>query len=124
MTPSPARPSRQRSYEVSSQHDRPRLYADLIRLPSLRLDRQATRAARPPLPDAVVYEERSVSGAKVPFADRDEGARLLAALQPGDRVLATKIDRVARNVRDLLDLVERIEREGASIVFVDQSIDT
>ncbi|WP_036959099.1 recombinase family protein, partial [Promicromonospora kroppenstedtii] len=85
--------------------------------------KQRARLARHS-PDAVVYEERSVSGAKVPFADRDEGARLLAALQPGDRVLATKIDRVARNVRDLLDLVERIEREGASIVFVDQSIDT
>lgn len=70
------------------------------------------------------YVDESVSGSKVPFAERPAGARLLADLERGDRVLVTKIDRAARNVRDLLDLVERIEAAGASIVFVDQSIDT
>ena len=48
----------------------------------------------------------------------------MADLQQGDRVLVTKIDRAARSVRDLLDVVERIENAGASIVFVDQGIDT
>lgn len=70
------------------------------------------------------YVDESVSGSKVPFADRPEGGRLLADLVKGDRVLVTKIDRAARNVRDLLGLVERIEATGASIVFVDQNIDT
>jgi DNA invertase Pin-like site-specific DNA recombinase len=70
------------------------------------------------------YEDRSVSGAKVPFGQRPEGLRLLRDLQPGDRVLVTKIDRAARSVRDLLDLVEQIAERGGSIVFVDQNIDT
>jgi len=74
--------------------------------------------------DPVFYVDESVSGSKVPFADRPEGGRLLADLRKGDRVLVTKIDRAARNVRDLLGLVERIEAAGASIVFVDQNIDT
>ena len=74
--------------------------------------------------DPVFYVDESVSGSKVPFADRPEGGRLLADLRKGDRVLVTKIDRAARNVRDLLGLVEVIEERGASIVFVDQNIDT
>lgn len=70
------------------------------------------------------YADESVSGSKIPFGNRPEGHRLLADLQPGDRVIVTKIDRAARSVRDLLDLVERIEKQGSSIVFVDQNIDT
>lgn len=70
------------------------------------------------------YADESVSGSKIPFKDRPDGSRLLSDLQPGDRVLVTKIDRAARSVRDLLDLVEVIEKRGASIVFVDQNIDT
>lgn len=89
------------------------------------ITKQNARLMRSADPDDFeVYEERSVSGAKVPFADRPEGKRLLTALQPGDRVLVTKIDRAARNVRDLLDLVEKVEALGCSIVFVDQAIDT
>lgn len=74
--------------------------------------------------DVVHYPDESVSGSKIPFADRPAGKRLLADLRPGDRVLVTKIDRAARNVRDLLDLVEHIEASGSSIVFIDQNIDT
>lgn len=70
------------------------------------------------------YKDESVSGSKVPFAERPEGGRLMADLQKGDRVLITKIDRAARSVKDLLNLVERIEARGASIMFVDQAIDT
>jgi DNA invertase Pin-like site-specific DNA recombinase len=75
-------------------------------------------------PDVAHYADESVSGSKIPFALRPEGKRLLDDLRPGDRVLVTKIDRAARNVRDLLDLVETIDQAGASIVFVDQNIDT
>lgn len=74
--------------------------------------------------EPVEYVDESVSGSKIPFAERPAGGRLLRDLERGDRVLVTRIDRAARNVRDLLDLVERIEGAGASIVFVDQAIDT
>jgi DNA invertase Pin-like site-specific DNA recombinase len=70
------------------------------------------------------YPDESVSGSKVPFRERPEGKRLMEDLRAGDRVLVTKIDRAARSVRDLLDLVEVIGQRGASITFVDQNIDT
>jgi DNA invertase Pin-like site-specific DNA recombinase len=70
------------------------------------------------------YADESVSGSKVPFNERPAGNRLLSDLQPGDRVLVTKIDRAARSVKDLLNLVEVIDEKQASIVFVDQNIDT
>lgn len=74
--------------------------------------------------DAVEYVDESVSGSKIPFAERPAGSRLLRDLQRGDRVLVSKIDRAARNVRDLLSLVERIREAGASIVFTEQNIST
>lgn len=88
------------------------------------ITKQRARLAALASADVAWYVDESVSGAKVRFADRPEGARLLADLQPGDRVLVTKIDRAARNVRDLLALVEVITQAEASIVFADQNIDT
>src|SRR5690606_9577457 len=51
-------------------------------------------------------------------------ARVLRALRPGDRLLATKLDRISRNVADLLDLVRVIESKGATVKFTEQDIDT
>jgi DNA invertase Pin-like site-specific DNA recombinase len=88
------------------------------------ITKQRSRLARAADGEPIFYVDESVSGSKIPFADRPAGKSLLADLAKGDRVLVTKIDRAARNVTDLLGLVERIERAGASIVFVDQNIDT
>ena len=57
-----------------------------------------------------IYREK-VSGAR---ADRPQLAKLLAALRPGDVVLVTKLDRLGRSTRELLDLIERIGKAGAS----------
>ena len=86
------------------------------------IDKQRSQLAAHSV-NPVWYEDRSVSGA-IPFAERPGGARLMANLKSGDRVLASKIDRVARNVQDLLHLVEFIQETGASIHFVEQNIDT
>jgi DNA invertase Pin-like site-specific DNA recombinase len=86
--------------------------------------KQRARLTRVAEGEPVWYVDESVSGAKVPFAERPAGRDLLGDLERGDRVLVTRIDRAARNVRDLLGLVERIEEAGASIVFADQNIDT
>jgi DNA invertase Pin-like site-specific DNA recombinase len=60
----------------------------------------------------------------VPFAERPAGARLLADLARGDRLLVTKIDRAARNTLDLLGLVKRVQGIGADVVFVESKINT
>jgi DNA invertase Pin-like site-specific DNA recombinase len=57
-----------------------------------------------------VYREK-VSGAR---ADRPQLARLMASLRKGDAVLLTKLDRLGRSTRELLDLIHRIDKAGAS----------
>ena len=51
-----------------------------------------------------VFREK-VSGAR---ADRPQLARLLRSLAPGDRVLVTRLDRLARSTRDLLNTLAAI----------------
>ena len=57
-----------------------------------------------------VYREK-VSGAR---ADRPQLAKLMASLKPGDVVVVTKLDRLGRSTRELLDLIERISKAGAA----------
>ena len=75
-------------------------------------------------PGFVEYEDRSTSASKVRFAEREAGRRLLADLEPGDRVLVTKIDRAARDLEDLLSLVRVVEERGASIEFTEADFPT
>jgi DNA invertase Pin-like site-specific DNA recombinase len=58
----------------------------------------------------LVFREK-VSGVR---ADRPQLAKLMAGLKPGDIVLVTKLDRLGRSTRELLDLIERIGKAGAS----------
>ena len=58
---------------------------------------------------APIYREK-VSGAK---ADRRELQKLMKALQPGDEVVVTRIDRLARSTFDLFGIVKRIVDAGA-----------
>lgn len=56
-----------------------------------------------------VFQEK-VSGAK---ADRPQLAKLLSSLNTGDTVLVTRLDRLARSTRDLLNALDRVSRAGA-----------
>src|SRR5262245_32802593 len=57
-----------------------------------------------------IYREK-VSGVR---ADRPQLTKLMAALEPGDVVVVTKLDRLGRSTRELLDLIDRISKAGAS----------
>jgi len=59
---------------------------------------------------AKVYREK-ISSER---ADRPQLAKLMASLQPGDIVVVTKLDRLGRSTRELLDLIERIGKAGAA----------
>lgn len=50
--------------------------------------------------------------------------RLLAGLQPGTTVCVIKLDRLARPTKDLLDIVDTIERAGAHLRVLGDPIDT
>ncbi|KQU86253.1 resolvase [Mesorhizobium sp. Root102] len=58
-----------------------------------------------------LFEEK-VSGAK---RDRPELVKLLNHLHPGDVVTVTRLDRLARSTRDLLDIAERIREAEAGL---------
>jgi DNA invertase Pin-like site-specific DNA recombinase len=59
---------------------------------------------------ATIFREK-VSGVRV---DRPNLAKLMASLQAGDVVVVTKLDRLGRSTRELLGLIERIGKVGAS----------
>src|SRR5258708_4421278 len=58
---------------------------------------------------AKVFSEK-VSGA---VTDRKALAKALATLQEGDTLIVTRLDRLARSTRDLLNTLDTIARKGA-----------
>jgi DNA invertase Pin-like site-specific DNA recombinase len=56
-----------------------------------------------------VFAEK-VSGAKT---DRAELGKLLKRLEPGDVVVVTRLDRLARSTRDLLNILDTVGKAGA-----------
>lgn len=73
-------------------------------------------------PNAEVFEEK-VSGTSL--NNRLELERMLSMLRTGDKVVCWKIDRLARSMKDLLTIVERIEEAGASFeVLTNKAMNT
>ena len=74
----------------------------------------------------------TAAGAERIFADKISGVRrdrpelgaMLDQLRPGDVVVVAKYDRLARSLRDLLDLVETIKDRGAGFRSLAEDIDT
>src|SRR5215467_11145113 len=58
---------------------------------------------------AKVFKEK-VSGVKT---DRPELAKVIARLEPGDVLVVTRLDRLARSTRDLLNVLDEIGKRGA-----------
>jgi DNA invertase Pin-like site-specific DNA recombinase len=71
----------------------------------LAIQREALRAAG----CTKVYAEK-MSGIR---SDRPQLARLLNALEPGDTVIVTALDRLARSTLDLLNTIDVITKAGA-----------
>lgn len=67
-----------------------------------------------------IFSEKITGSAR----NRPELAKLLDHLRPGDVIIVTKYDRLARSLRDLLDIVETIEKHGAGFRSLAEDIDT
>jgi len=67
-----------------------------------------------------IYEEKA-SGARF---DRPVLWECLGSLRSGDQFVFYKLDRVARSLSDLLKILDRVERAGASIRSLTEPIDT
>ncbi len=57
-------------------------------------------------------------------AERDQLASAIDYLREGDTLLVTKLDRLARSMRDLLDIVARVEAKGAGLRILNMNLDT
>lgn len=71
----------------------------------LTLQREALKAAG----CTKIYPE-TMSGIR---SDRPQLARLLKALQPGDTIIVTALDRLARSTLDLLNTIKTVSEAGA-----------
>jgi DNA invertase Pin-like site-specific DNA recombinase len=64
------------------------------------------------------FVEAGVSGS-VPLAERPEGQRLLAAMQPGDVMITAKLDRAFRSAADALATLEELKADKIALHMID-----
>ena len=73
------------------------------------------------------------AGCKVIRAEKASGSRrdgrtelqvLLDFVQPGDALVVTRIDRLARSMKDLQDIVHELKAKGVALKATEQPIDT
>lgn len=64
------------------------------------------------------FQDEGVSGS-IPVADRPAGRRLLAALKPGDIIVAAKLDRLFRSALDALRTIERLKAGNVKVWLID-----
>ena len=71
-----------------------------------------------------LYDLSGVSGKSV--IDHPEAKRMLADVASGKikALIFSKLARLARNVRELLDISDRFQQHGANLVSIEESIDT
>jgi len=70
----------------------------------------------------VVVRAEKVSGTS--RHGREELATLLAFVREGDTLVVTRIDRLARSLRDLQNIVHELHARGANLKATEQPIDT
>ncbi|NDW03949.1 recombinase family protein [Jiella pacifica] len=70
--------------------------------------------------DVIRSEKRSGTSTR----GREELDTVLSFIRPGDVLVVTKIDRLARSLSDLLKIVEAVREKGAALQATDQPVDT
>jgi len=70
---------------------------------------------------SVIFEEKASGASR---RGRRELARCLASLQRGDVLVVYKIDRIARSLFDLLEILRQLEASGAVIRSITEPLDT
>jgi DNA invertase Pin-like site-specific DNA recombinase len=65
-----------------------------------------------------LFVEEGVSGSK-PLSERAAAKQLLAALKPGDVIIAAKLDRMFRSALDALDNLNKLKAQGVALHLID-----
>ena len=69
-----------------------------------------------------VIRSEKVSGAS--REGRAELATILSFLRPGDELVVTRLDRLGRDTRDVLNLIHEAEQQGAFVTVLDPHVST
>jgi site-specific DNA recombinase len=74
--------------------------------------------------DDHIYVDRGISGKSID--GRDHFKAMLQAAKAGSisRVVVTKLDRIARNLKELLDIIDELKGYGCDLVILDKQFDT
>jgi DNA invertase Pin-like site-specific DNA recombinase len=70
---------------------------------------------------AKIYTDKGVSGR---LAARPQWDKCIASLQRGDTLVAVKLDRIGRSLRNVIDQVAALRDKDVDLVLLDQQIDT
>jgi len=77
-------------------------------------------------------DQLKVAGCEKLFQEKESGAKrerpqlaaLLEYVREGDTVIITKLDRIARSIRDLLAVVDKLTEQGVAFKVLNANIDT
>jgi DNA invertase Pin-like site-specific DNA recombinase len=69
-----------------------------------------------------IIREEKASGASV--EGREELARIIDFVRPGDELVVVRLDRLGRSTRDVLNLVHQLETKGASLRVLEPEFST
>ncbi len=72
-------------------------------------------------PDAIEYTEKASATS---LENRPELQQILKVIGDGDVLVVWKLDRLARNMEDLLKVVNRLKKKGAKLKVLTQPVDT
>lgn len=86
-----------------------------------KLDVQITELTQAGVPSKLIYKEKR-SGRSM--AERTELLRMLDSLDPGDTVICTRLDRLARSLSDLIKIGNMIADKKAHLKVLQQPVDT
>jgi DNA invertase Pin-like site-specific DNA recombinase len=87
-------------------------------------DDQDTTIQETALKAAGCHVVRSEKRSGTSLTGRDELATLIAFARPGDTIVVTRVDRLARSIADLAAIVRELEAKGVALRATEQPIDT
>ena len=75
-----------------------------------------------PNKDVVQFVDKGISGS-TPLSLRPQGKEMLEALQKGDVVVSSKMDRLFRSAIDALQTAEQFKQQGVDLILIDLGVD-